>query len=62
MSRRLNVDDLMALYGKPRGTIYNWIKKGALPPPIKMGRSLYWRAEEIEHTEQVNRKAPAYDD
>jgi hypothetical protein len=30
-----------------RQTICNWIKTGHLPQPIRVGRSIMWRAEDI---------------
>ncbi len=30
-----------------KASIYNWVNRGILPPPIKIGRSSFWRYSEI---------------
>ena len=31
-----------------RSTLYNWVKKGKFPEPVKIGRVSVWRSEDIE--------------
>jgi predicted site-specific integrase-resolvase len=35
------------IFAVTRQTIGNWYKTGILPPPIRAGRSIMWRAEDI---------------
>lgn len=35
------------IVGVTRQTIYNWMKQGLWPQPIRVGRSLMWRADDI---------------
>lgn len=41
------IDDLMGLFGIGRSTVYELVKKGILPPPIKLGRSSIWLGAEV---------------
>ena len=36
-----------ALISVTRQCIYQWIKAGHLPEPIRVGRSIFWRADVI---------------
>ena len=31
-----------------RSTAWLWVKKGILPPPIKIGGCTFWKSEEID--------------
>ena len=47
-SALFDLDCLKALTGKCRGTIYLWVKKGILPPPLKLGATRnQWNAGEV---------------
>jgi hypothetical protein len=35
------------IFAVTKQTIGNWIKTGRLPQPIRVGRSIFWRAEDI---------------
>jgi excisionase family DNA binding protein len=39
--------DLAKMLRITRRTIYHWIAKGKLPPPIKIGKSIRWRTSDI---------------
>jgi len=44
----LKLDQVSKLLGINKTTIYKWIKKGLLPPPLKVGRRSYYTREFIE--------------
>lgn len=45
----LSVDQVTAIVGASRSTIYAWLKQGFFPPPIRIGpRRVAWRASEIQ--------------
>jgi hypothetical protein len=35
------------IFAVTKQTIGNWIKSGKLPQPLRIGRSIMWRAEDI---------------
>ena len=35
------------IFAVTKQTIGNWIKAGKLPQPLRIGRSIMWRAEDI---------------
>ena len=41
-------DLLRDRYGLSEMTIYRWTKRGLLPPPLRLGRSNYYRRAEVE--------------
>lgn len=43
-----SIPDLCRLFGCTRSTIYYRIHDGTLPPPIKFGRLVRWRQDELE--------------
>ena len=48
MQKYIKSKDIMYLLGISRTTLDEWVKKGKLPPPIKIDRILLWKAEEID--------------
>lgn len=49
ISELVETADIRTRYGIPTSTMYNWIKRGIFPKPIKIGlRKVAWRAEDIE--------------
>lgn len=46
--KNLRIAALMDLLGIGRSTVYDLIKKGQLPEPIKIGRSSVWLKSEID--------------
>jgi len=44
----LNANQLAELLGVSRRTIQLWEKSGKVPEPIRIGRTVRWRREEIE--------------
>lgn len=49
-------DDLIKKFKISEQTVYNWIEKGHLPKPIKMGRRIFWKKSEIDSCMEKNRK------
>lgn len=46
--RLIRMKELNALFGIPTSTVWDWIKKGNFPKPIKMGeRFIAWRESEL---------------
>ena len=43
--RRLDVADLTSI--RSRSTLYDMIRRGDFPPPVKLGRSSAWRESEV---------------
>lgn len=48
MGRMINAKELMQIIPMSSKTIYNRIKVGELPKPIKIGQFNYWKSEDIE--------------
>lgn len=44
----LTIDDLSERLKVPRETLRRWRRERRLPPAIKVGRAVRWRAEEID--------------
>lgn len=44
----MSVRDVMARIGVGKTAVYDAIKRGDLPPPVKIGGSARWIPEEIE--------------
>lgn len=44
----MTVEEVAQAFSISRKTLYEWIKKGELPPPFKIGRSSRWRVKDIE--------------
>lgn len=44
----LKVPDIVARTKRSRAKIYEEIKEGRFPLPIKIGRGAYWRDDEVE--------------
>lgn len=42
------IQDLINASGFKRTFIYRQIKQGKLPPPLKIGRSSRWKADDVE--------------
>lgn len=50
MSHILRLPEVIKETGLSRSTIYNLIKEGSFPPPIKLSsRASGWLSDEIEH-------------
>jgi predicted DNA-binding transcriptional regulator AlpA len=48
-ARYLNVRDLMARYRIARSTVWDWVQKGRLPKPQKVGpNSSRWDVRELD--------------
>ena len=46
--RLLNVDDIAALFGVHRITVRSFVKRGIIPPPVRVGNKLTrWRRRDI---------------
>ena len=49
IDRLLRVLDLKATFGCSRATVYDWIKRGLIPPPVKISeRMSVWPKHEID--------------
>lgn len=46
--RLLRLPQVQELFPVCQATIYNKIKDGSFPPPIKIGRSSFWKFAEVE--------------
>lgn len=45
----LRTNDLLAMLGVSRSTLFRWVRAGLLPPGIKLGqRAVGWRRSTIE--------------
>jgi predicted DNA-binding transcriptional regulator AlpA len=43
----LHTQDLIEILGVHERTIYRWRELGVLPPPVYVGATPYWRAEDF---------------
>ena len=59
MQRRLTLTELRAKLGdRSRSAIYEDMKKGRLPQPVKLGGRLYWPEGDVEaHLRNLAEKA-----
>lgn len=59
MQRRLTLTELRAKLGdRSRSAIYEDLKKGRLPQPVKLGGRLYWGEDDVEaHLRAMTEKA-----
>jgi len=59
MQRRLTLTELRAKLGdRSRSAIYEDMKKGRLPQPLKLGGRLYWGEDDLEaHLRDMRDKA-----
>lgn len=46
--RLLPLSEVMARVGLRRSTIYEWIGRGAFPPPVSLGATSRWVESEVE--------------
>jgi predicted DNA-binding transcriptional regulator AlpA len=46
-NRLLKLTHIQELMPACKASIYNWVKRGILPPPIKIGRASYWKYSDI---------------
>jgi len=44
----LRIIDLSMIVGKSERTIRLWIAEGRLPKPMRLGRQLMWRRDEVQ--------------
>lgn len=44
----MSLDDLAAYLGKPKGTIYQWRKRGYGPRAYRLGKELRYRRTEVD--------------
>ena len=56
MDELLTPEDIMKIFKVSRATVDNWVRDGALPKPIKMGRRIFWKLSEIEEYIESQRK------
>jgi len=56
----LNCRDAAYTCGVDPKTWRNWHLRGLIPPPVPIGRSLFWRAEEL--TQWVESNCPKRDE
>jgi predicted DNA-binding transcriptional regulator AlpA len=48
MNRMLTIDDLCEIFQVTPVTIARWVKQGALPPPVRIGRRIVrWREHDL---------------
>ena len=47
MPQMLKAADVLKLLNISRATLTRWQQKGLLPKPIKIGRTVFWRATEL---------------
>jgi excisionase family DNA binding protein len=45
----LTIEDLAEKLNVCTQTVTNWVKRGVIPPPIKLGRLIRWRAADLAH-------------
>lgn len=50
----LRQKDIEAKKGLPKSTMYDMIKDGLFPKPLKKGRSSFWDAQEVDKAMQAN--------
>jgi prophage regulatory protein len=43
----LRLKQIQEIWPMCKATVYNLIKRGILPPPLKVGKSSYWRYSDI---------------
>ncbi len=44
----LNVKMVAKLLGRTEKTVRNWNTSGLIPEPMRIGRSLFWRPDELD--------------
>ena len=50
LDRFLGMREVLALLSVSRSTLNRWIREGAFPRPVKLGkRAVRWRRSDIEH-------------
>ena len=50
LERCLGMREVLALLSVSRSTLNRWIREGAFPRPVKLGkRAVRWRRADIEH-------------
>lgn len=49
--------DVQKLFGIGQSTLYDYIQKGILPKPIKLGRTSVWIKEEIDAVIEERKQA-----
>lgn len=52
--RLLDVQQVAARYGVHRTTVWRWRERGALPPPVTIGRVVRWRPDDLDEFEREN--------
>ena len=59
MQRRMTLNELRAMLGdRSRSAIYEDMKKGRLPQPLKLGGRPYWAEDDVEaHLRNLSDKA-----
>ena len=45
---RMSMKEVMAKLDISKQSVYNWIKDGKLPQPVRIGRRLYWSPDAIK--------------
>ena len=50
----LRQKDIEAKKGLPKATMYDMIRDGKFPKPLKIGRSSFWDAQEVDKAMQAN--------
>lgn len=51
------IKDIMHLFGIGRSTVYEYVQRQILPPPIKLGRTSIWLKSEIDAVIEQQKKA-----
>jgi len=46
--RLIKLSEVMLRTGFKKTAIYSWVKSGAFPQPVKIGKSARWSLEEVE--------------
>lgn len=58
-SHNYRFEDVMEKFGVGRSTVYDWVKKGILPKPIKIGTVPIFIGDEIDAVIEERKKERA---
>lgn len=46
--KMLDIKDIMRIFNIKRYTIYDWVKKERFSQPIKIGKKIFWKPENLK--------------